>query len=499
MTREVIVVGAGIGGLSAAIGLAARGARVRVLEAGPRAGGKAGIEVLEGVEVDTGPSVLTLPHVFDELLATAGTSLSEQVELLEPDPAFRYHYPDGTALDIRPKVEDTLESVRATLGSRAASDLSRFLDYAKDAWEASPLFVFGPAPTASTLLRLGVTHMSAFKKIDSLRTMFGAIEKRVSSEPLQWLLARYATYNGSDPRVCPATLNCIAWVELGLGGYGIAGGIHALVRALVGVAEGLGVEFAYDTPVRGIALERGRVVGVETDAGRVEAQAVVANADAAHVRKDLLPKSKASQIPEAPPSMSGFNAIYRARLPETPRPAHAVLFPKRYREEFEDIFDRDRPPRDPTVYLCAQSVCHRRAHWEDAEPLFVMANAPAEPEVGERPDGLYDELFETVQARLRAADLIHEDDRVLWRRTPRELAARFMGSRGALYGAASNSTMAAFRRPPNRLSKIPGLYLASGSAHPGGGLPLCAQSGRMAATQLADDLGLPEAKVRQTA
>jgi len=497
---EILVIGAGIGGLSAAVELAARGARVRVLEAGSGPGGKAGVTVLEGVEVDTGPSVLTLPEVFDGVFSRAGTSLAEQVELLEPDPAFRYHYPDGTVLDVRPSVSDTLEGVRASLGADAAKELEGFLGYAEQIWDAgAPNFVFGPAPTASTLLRLGITHIGALSRIDSTRTMLRAIEGRVKSEPLRWLLTRYATYNGSDPRVAPATLNCIAHVELGRGGFGVRGGIYELVRALVRVAEGLGVDFEYGRQVHRIALEAGRVVGVETDEGLVPARAVVANADAAHLRRDLLPREAGRHIPEAPVSMSGYNAIFRARSTQQPRPAHAVLFPKDYLAEFEDIFDQDLPPRDPTVYLCAQAVCHGRARWPDAEPLFVMANAPAEPEYGERPFGTYETLGAVVRDRLVQAGLLAADDRELWRRTPRELAARFLGSRGALYGAASNGMMSAFRRPANRLSRVPGLYLASGSAHPGGGLPLCAQSGRMAAEHVADDFGLPALASRRPA
>lgn len=497
--KRAIVIGAGIGGLSAAVELAARGLEVRVLEAAAGPGGKAGTVTLDGVAVDTGPSVLTLPHVFDEVLRRAGTSLDEQVELIEPDPAFRYHYPDGTTLDIRPAVTDTLQSVRAALGANAARELEAFLGYANQIWDAgAPNFVFGPAPSVATLLRLGVTHLGDLTRIDSMRTMWSAIRRRVKSEPLQWLLARYATYNGSDVRAAPATLNCIAWVELGLGGFGVRGGIYALVEAMVRVAHGLGVTFEYQTPVRGLVTERGAVCGVETEAGLVAADVVISNADAAHLRQDLLPEAARRHIPEAPPSMSGYNAVFRAEL-GAPRPAHAVLFPGDYEAEFVDIFDHDRPPRDPTVYLCAQSVCHGRARWPDAEPLFVMANAPPEPEAGPRPEQVYAELAEATRARLVAHRLLGEADPVLWQRTPTGLAQRFFGSRGALYGAASNSPWAAFRRPANRLAKVPGLYLATGSAHPGGGLPLCAQSGRMAAESAAEDLGLDAPAIKRSA
>lgn len=491
MSDAVVVIGAGIGGLSAAVNLAAGGQRVVLLEAAAGPGGKAGVEVVDGVEVDTGPSVLTLPDVFDRIFRRAGTALAEQVGLRQPTPAFRYHYPDGVVLDVQHTPEDTLASVKAALGADPARELAGFLDHARKIWDAgAPNFVYGPAPSMGSLLRMGVTRFSALRQIDGLRSMWSAITKHVRSSHLQWLLARYATYNGSDVTSAPATLSCIAWVELGLGGFGVEGGIHALVRALERVALGLGVELRYDTQVTGLRVERGAVRAVETASGAVPARAVVCNADVAQLAQDLLPPMhrRALSAPSTP-SMSGYTAVYRARRPAAPRPAHAVLFPTEYIEEFTDIFRRDRAPRDPTVYLCAQEPCHGRPGWPDAEPLFVMANAPAEPATGPRPREEHEVLAETVRRRLLQADLLDEADARVWSRTPTELAARFPGSRGAIYGAASNSTFAAFGRPPNRVGAVPGLYLASGSAHPGGGLPLCALSGLAAADACLEDLG----------
>ena len=187
--------------------------------------------------------------------------------------------------------------------------------------------------------------------------------------------------------------------------------------------------------------------------------------------------------------MSGWTAVLRAAR-RADRLPHEVLFPADYDAEFADIFDRDRPPAAPTVYLCAQERCHGMSGWADAEPVFVMANAPAEPADRPRPAALWAELESAVEHRIRAAGLWGPGDSIVWRRTPTELAAGFPGSRGAIYGAASNDRFAAFKRPPNRVRGVPGLYLASGSAHPGGGLPMVALSGLAAADCLSSDLGV---------
>ena len=488
---DVIIVGAGIGGLASAIALASRGLEVEIFERAATPGGKAATVEIDGVEVDTGPSVLTLPGVFDTVFRLAGSTLAEQVRLLSPDPAFRYLYPDGTQLDVRAEVEDTVAGVRRTLGEDAAAQLTTFLAHTGRIWEAAaPHFVFGDAPTFGGILRLGGAGLSAMRRIDPLRSMWRAITETVEDERLTWLLARYATYNGSSPLLAPATLNCIAHVELASGAFGVEGGIYALTRALLRAATGLGVRLHLEASVERILLEGGAVSGVVVAGEVVPCRAVVANADAAHVAEVLLPPEARRPKPGAPPSMSGWTGIVRARRrPPAARPAHQVLFPEAYLEEFRDIFDRDRPPASPTVYLCAQEKAHGRRGWDHEEPLFVMANAPPEPAHGARDAEVHHALGARVMARLREAELIAPGDPLVWSRTPRELALAFPGSRGSIYGAASNALTAAFRRPPNRIA--PGLYLASGSAHPGGGLPLAALSGLAAARALLRDRGQP--------
>lgn len=494
---DVVVVGAGMGGLAAATALAAHGLEVDVLEAGEHPGGKMGIVTVDGVEADTGPSVLTLPPVLDRVLRLAGTRLGDEVELRAPEPSFRYLYPDRVALDVFPDLGRTLASVEAALGPAACDELAAFLTYARGIWEAAaPHFVLGPAPTLASLARGGLASLALLHRIDPLRTMWGALRARVHSPHLRALLARYATYNGSDVRRAPATLHCIAHVELALGGFGVRGGMHQVARALERAAERTGVRLHLGARVERIRLRHGRVEGVETADGRGwRAATVVANADAAHLFATLLPpETRPRRMPWGEPSMSGWTALLRARrrVGAEARVAHTVLFPRRpYLEEFTDIFDRGRPPAEPTVYLCAQEACHDRRGWAREEPVFVMANAPAGPPAADGRGALtpWEELREAVLRRLDEAGLRDPGDELVWERTPAELAARFPGSRGSLYGAASNGPLAAFRRPPNRVTGVRGLYLASGSAHPGGGVPLALLSGLAAARALLEDRG----------
>ena len=424
--------------------------------------------------------------MFDDIFAAAGMTREEEFTLTCPSPGCRYVYQDGVRLDVFQHREETLASVRGTLGSQAADEFSEYLSYAEKIWEAAaPHFVFSKAPDIRGLLFGGPVKWGAVTKIDPLRSLASAIDSRVRSPHLRMLLKRYATYNGSDVRSAPATLGCIAHVELALGGYGVLGGMIELVRALERAARRVGVDVELNTAVSQVHQAGGTVAGLLLNDGRsLRTTRVVANADVSHLARELMDGTSGLRTPDTL-SMSAHTGIIRATRQHHPRPAHTVLFPSDYEAEFRDIFDSKRVPRDPTIYLCAGESCHGRTGWNSEEPLFCMVNAPA------LDDFSIQEAANSVKSRvlqqLRDQSVVSETDDVVWWRTPADLAARFPGSRGSLYGAASNSRQAAFERPPNRALAVRGLYLASGSAHPGGGVPMVALSAKQAADALLKD------------
>ena len=464
---KIYVVGAGMGGLSASIRLARAGHQVSVFEASNQLGGKAGMQSIDNVSFDTGPSVLTLPEVIEDLIEFAGYKFNDLIQLRELNPSFRYIFEDDVTLDIYQNIDDTLESIANTLGSEAKKDLSIFLSYAQKIWEASKsTFVFSRSPDLRTILKLGPKRWLQLADADPTTNMYTAIQRKVRSPHLCAILARYATYNGSDPRVAPATLNCIAHVELNLGGWGIEGGLQHLVNILARIAQELGVKFYTNTKVIGIDVQTknksssGYIRGLELQNGQyIECNNIIVNADVSHLYQDLLPNKFQRKKDTTDRSMSGYTAVLQA-APNPKRAPHTLLMSTPYLNEFRDIFDNDRPPINPTIYLCDQYLTHNNGGWENAVPLFMMANAPAEPELHSRNPAIWKELLDSLLQKSIKSKILDIDDKVVWTRTPTDLAKQFPGSLGSIYGDSSNNMLAAFRRAANQSSPYQGSLLS---------------------------------------
>jgi len=487
----IFILGAGIGGLSAAIHLACAGERVVVLEKNASVGGKMAQVHADGFRWDTGPSVITMRHVFEELFAKAGKNFADYVTLLPADPLTRYFYTDGTVLDISPRLAETLAQIQA-LSERDVEGYLAFLAYAATLHRITGrVFIYDEPPSLASFLK--VNPLDGLK-VDGLRTMHGAISAYVTSPHLRQLLGRFATYVGASPYAAPATLNVIAHVELAGGVWYPQGGIYKIAEAFEKLARELGVEICTEAPVAQIEVAGGRVTGVRLQNGEfLRGRAVVANTDVTSVYENLLPPSavdrpKLRRLQSLTPSCSGFILLLGV-AGASPRLAHHnIFFSPDYRREFDDIFVREIPPQAPTVYVAITAKADPQDAPPDHENWFVLVNAPALSHA-------YDwkaqktAYRETVLQTL--ADFGHNlTGRIVSEQmfTPHEIEAQSGARGGALYGVSSNERFAAFLRPHNRDRKIRGLYFAGGTTHPGGGVPMVTLSGGVAAKFCLQDL-----------
>jgi phytoene desaturase len=487
---RIVVIGAGMGGLAAAARLAATGHQVLVLEQAVTIGGKLGIWSRDGWTFDTGPSLLTMPHLYRELFNDTGGPLDGVLDLVRLDPSCRYRFADGTWLDMPGERAAVPPALNAALGAGTSDQWAAFLARAEAIWHITAEPFLQSTPTVADLLRLS-RRLGDLRTVAPWSTLRGLGARYLRDPRLRALLDRYATYTGSDPRRAPAALATVPYVEQEFGSWYICGGLRRLGQAVHDRAVARGATVRTQAAVTRVLLDRGRVAGVRLSCGAtVPADIVVSDVDAATLYGSLLPTGVAGavrrRLRRATPSLSGFVLLLALRGCNPSTAHHTVLFPDDYDDEFDSVFGSRRRPRpvpDPTVYISAPDDPALRP--DDAnEVWFVLVNAPRhDPEAGVDWDspGLtraYAMRILDVMAR-RGVDV---RNRVVWARThtPAELQRATRSPGGSIYGSSSNGARAAFLRPANR-SPVPGLYLVGGSAHPGGGLPLVALSARIVA------------------
>jgi phytoene desaturase len=476
----VVVIGAGMGGLSAAARLAAQGHRVTVLEQAATVGGKLGVLRRDGFTFDTGPSLLTLPAVYRDLFAKTGAPLESVLDVVPVDPVCHYRFGDGTELDM-PNASPT-RAARAwddALGAGAGADWLRFHERAARIWDTTRgPFLESALEGAGTLLRLA-RRPTDVRTVAPWSTLRGLGRSYLTHEHQRTYLDRYATYTGSDPRRAPAALATVPFVEQAFGAWYVPGGLRRLGEAVAQRAQERGARIRTGADVSRVLLDAGRTAGVELlDGERIPADVVVANADAGHLWTDLVPgpegRAGRAGLRRASASLSGFVMMLALRGRTPGLRHHTVLFGTDYDREFDEIFGpHPQPCTDPTVYLCTPDdpAIAPAGH----EAMFVLVNAPPGAAIDAEP-------YAEHVLGLMAARGVDVRDRVLWRelRTPADLATATRSPGGAIYGQSSNGARAAFLRPANR-SPVPGLFLVGGSAHPGGGLPLVALSAAITA------------------
>ena len=489
---KISVVGAGIGGMSAAARLAKQGHQVTVFENSDQSGGKCRTEWFGDYAFDTGPSLLTLPAVFRDLFLKTGKRIEHVLDISPVDPAFNYNFADGSKVTF-PNLSNpkTYQEIEKSFGISASQSWRQIIERSEKMWEASRDSFIESELTSIWPLLLRRNLINQINQISPFTSLRSLSEKLNLDPHLKMIIDRYATYTGSDPRSAPAVLLTIAFVESTFGAWHIKGGIGQLSVALEQRCRDLGVDFKFKSLVTKILVERNKVKGVVLSDGKIiKSDLVVSNSDAEYTFNSLIGNEVSSargerrKLKSATKSLAGFSLLLGLDNKKS-KPVdvkhHNVYFPENYDLEFDQIFTQKVPVTDPTIYLCAPKDSSM-VKGADKEAWFVLVNAPRhEPESGwDWKDGgqeyaqkiisKMDDLGLNVTNRLDFMEY----------RTPADLENYAMAPGGSIYGTSSNSPVSAFLRARNR-SKVKGLFCVGGSAHPGGGLPLVGISAEIVA------------------
>lgn len=490
---RVVIVGAGVGGLATALELACQGVEVVVLERGAAPGGKMRQVRIGDAVLDAGPTVFTMRWVFEELFARAGTRLADHIDLKPADVLARHAWDADTRLDLYANVERSVDAIGRLAGAAEARGYLQFCDRARRTYQALERpYLRGAATNPLGLaMRAGWRGLPGLARISPFATLWGELGTHFRDPRLRQLFGRYATYCGSSPFAAPATLMLVAHVEQA-GMWRVDGGMHRVALALGALASQHGASLRYGVEVEEVLVQGGRATGVRLVGGEcLAASAVVFNGDVAALAAGRLGTAVAAAVPPLAAEKRSLSAVtwnLVATAEGFPLQHHTVFFSKDYRAEFDDLFERLRLPGSPTVYVCAQDRGDDGvAPSGRPERLLCLVNAPA---TADRRPLTATELAtceqQTFDTLARCGLRLQRDPARSVMTTPSDFERLFPATGGALYGRATHGWQSSFARSGSR-SRMPGLYLAGGSTHPGPGVPMAALSGSLAARSLLED------------
>jgi 1-hydroxycarotenoid 3,4-desaturase len=489
--RPIVVIGAGVGGLAAGFRLAAAGQRVVIIERHDWFGGKARSIPSPAGPIAAGPTVLTLRSVFDDLFSDAGLSLEDFITLSKQDILARHFWSDGAQLDLMADAHASASNIETFAGAKAADEYWKFESATRALFDAFDAPMMRTArPSVRNLIRVVAKKPSLLADMAPGRVMARDLARRFSDPRLAQLFGRYATYVGGSPLKAPALLSLI-WQAEARGVWLVDGGIAALAGALADQFLALGGEIRTNTDIERIDVQNGRVTGVGSASGEtIAASAVVFNGDPLALATGALGQDVSqavSGVVRAGRSLSARVWSFAAHAKGVPLSHHNVFFADDPYSEFRDL-EKGLMPRDPSLYVCAQD--RGAGPTKALERFEIILNAPALNTgqiVSNERLTCHQRTFPTLGRmglHLTPQPAMLENDACLT--VPHQFNALFPASLGSLYGQSPNTMTASLSRPTAR-SKIAGLYLCGGGAHPGAGVPMAALSGRHAAEAILQD------------
>ncbi len=498
--RSVVVVGAGPGGLAAAMLLRAAGARVTVLESGDQVGGRTGAIRQDGFTFDIGPTFFLYPDILREIFGACGRSFDAEVEMTRLDPMYRLQFDDGTIVEATPDVERLTAQV-ARIDAQDARNVAAYL-----AENAAKFNVFRP------ILQRPFHNMASMVKSDMARalplfrpwlTVDQDLRRWFKNPDVRLAFSFQSKYLGMSPFKCPSLFTIVAHVEYGFGVYHPTGGVNAIPRAMARVAREMGVDIRLAEPVRHLTFEGRRATGAVTDHGSYPADAVVVNGDFATTVQRIIPdrlrrRWTDRKIASKKYSCSTFMLYLGLEGTFRDMHHHTIFLSSDYLTNIREI-DAGQAPDDPTIYVQNASVTDPTLAPEGHSALYVLVP------VGNLSGGvdwqtlapIYREKILTRLERLCGHDIRpHIRTEIMF--TPEDWQAQLGVYRGATFNLAHNLGQMLHWRPRNRFEDVDGVYLTGGGTHPGSGLPTIFESARIASKLAAEDMGLPTSSIPMT-
>jgi phytoene desaturase len=479
---HAVVIGAGFGGLAAAVRLRARGYRVTVLEANEQAGGRASVFRKDGFTFDAGPTVITAPFLVDELFTLLGRSPRDFVEMLPVDPFYRVLFPDGSRFDYVGDEERILSQIEA-MSPRDVDGYRRMAVHAREIFDVG-FSELADRPFHGPLDMLKIAP--DLVRLQGWRTLHGLVSRYIEDERLRQVFSFQPLLIGGNPFTTPALYLLIHWLERKWGVCFPKGGTGALVAALVRLLNDVDVEVRTNAPVARIDVERGRARAVHLEDGsRIACDLVVANGDPTTIYGRLIdpaqrPRHSDGKLARVRQSMSLFVTYFGTNRTYDDIAHHTIVLGKRYRELLDDIFRKRILADDFSLYLHRPGATDTSLAPKGQDGFYVLSPVPnlkgnvdwasMAPEYEQR-------ILTALDQSVLPGVLAHTTTR--FSIDPRTFAGRLRSADGAAFGPEPLLTQSAAFRFHNRSDDVDGLYFVGAGTHPGAGVPGVLSSARV--------------------
>jgi phytoene desaturase len=491
--QKVVIVGAGPGGLAAAILLAKSGVDVTIVERRSAIGGRTSTIEREGFKFDTGPTFFLYPRVLREIFSAAGRDLDAEVPMERLDPQYRLVFGAGGELLATPNLE-RMEQAIAALCPRDAAGFQRFFADNRNKLERFLPFLENPFDSWRDLAKLQMLKMlPLLRPWSSLDT---DLRKYFSDERIRLGFSFQSKYLGMSPFTCPSLFSILSFLEYEHGVFHPVGGCGAVTRAMATVAQDLGVKILLDEPVERMLFDGRRTTGVKTASRTLKADAVVVNADFAEAMRRMVPnalrrKWTDERIASKRFSCSTFMMYLGIEGGYDDVAHHTIYLSKNYEQNLRDIEQQHVLSEDPSFYVQNACVTDPSLAPRGCSTLYVLA--PVTHQTSNVDWGVQRAAFrKRVVAQLAKVGIEGLEERIRFEKviTPQDWQADYSLYQGATFSMAHNLRQMLHLRPHNRFEDLNGVYLVGGGTHPGSGLPVIFESARITSRLLLEDMNV---------
>jgi len=491
---NVIIIGAGIGGIAASIRMAQNGFNVTVIEKCERAGGRCNFIEKDGHRFDSGPTLFLLPELYQKAFSDLGERIEDHIELIRVDPTYQIHFNDGTDLNLT----SDLISMQSQLEKLENGSFGQYLKYLTEGQRnydlALPNVVNRPFEHWYQFFTL--KNLYLMLRMNALSKHYQHIGKYFKNSRLKVAFTFQNMYMGINPSQAPAIFSLMQFTEMADGVWFPKGGMYSIIEALVRIAKKWGVQFLFNTSVEKINVNENRATGIVLDdQSEIQADTVIANADLPFVYNQLLPRTGYAQRLEnkkygcsALVFLWGLDKQFRQLKP------HNLFIADDFKDSFDALFDGRTIADDPSFYIHAPVRIDPSLAPEGEETLMVAAP------IGHLTDDdsqdwnkIRDQVRRRILERLKKEKIVNLEDHIKFEicLTPQYWKNRFNLTKGSAHGLSHDLLQMGYMRPHNKHRKYKNLYFVGASTHPGTGLPTVLVSAKLVSERILRDAGIP--------